>query len=183
MQVSSVPVKIHLILKTKSLQVTAQKMSGNPGYRTGAPLLAGRRVSKESDAVSRFVNGIPLMTPALDGTCSPAVDTSPYVQFGSDTLSACTLMMTLAQLKRFCLGGDVPGAPGATLPIPEYFSGKLFGSELGLLVGVWGNSSAAEPSQWMTVQHSAPGVLTGEHTSETSHEHAIGSCSDALIRY
>jgi len=112
--------------------------------------------------VARLVNGLPQLSATAAGTCAAASDITPSARFGSDAHTACALRLTLPQLRALCQGGDAQrtvlatlGVPRGALPLPAAFLGGLLGAPL--LVGVWGNSSAEEPTQWMEVQQREPG--------------------------
>lgn len=56
-------------------------------------------------AVSEFRNGLPLPGGAPDGSCSKREP--HYVSFGMNTLSSCTVTLTLDGLRRFCRCSNV----------------------------------------------------------------------------
>lgn len=80
--------------------------SGNPGYRTGAPVLAGSLVSDGGDksAVAQLVGGLQVLPHLPGGTCtSEAAATLRHtVGFGTNAVFSCSLDLTLGQLVAEC---------------------------------------------------------------------------------
>ncbi|KAK3266627.1 hypothetical protein CYMTET_24757 [Cymbomonas tetramitiformis] len=77
---------------------TARPKSGNPGYYPNFPVLAGTLasdpdVTSSKQAISRHIAGLPMPAPTTAGMCG--VNSRESVKFGMNTLSTCTIPLTL----------------------------------------------------------------------------------------
>ncbi|GAX86416.1 hypothetical protein CEUSTIGMA_g13826.t1, partial [Chlamydomonas eustigma] len=153
-----------------------QPLSGNPGYQTGYPVLAGYTVNTftpdqgSKTAIQRLTSGIPLPVGSVDGTCS-AASLSP-LRFGVNTTSSCNVKMTLADLQSYCKPSN-----------QTFFISTVLGSFLSNLqqgnvsVGVWGNSNWTNPnnnSAWIQAAWNGGG-------SAASYNSATQTCTNAII--
>ncbi|GFR41010.1 hypothetical protein Agub_g1677, partial [Astrephomene gubernaculifera] len=128
--------------------------SGNPGYITGFPLLAGTlATSLASDgvttksAISRMVSGLPLPAPGPGGACSPAA--LQTVKYGVNTSSTCSVSLNATQLMDFCTTGQ--STPQSYV---QQVMSSLYGSVVAskLYLGEWGDSDYNNVNQWLQVQ-------------------------------
>ncbi|GBF94811.1 hypothetical protein Rsub_07983 [Raphidocelis subcapitata] len=120
-------------------------LSGAPGYLQGFPLLAGLRAAAGGKvAVARFRGGLALPAGG-GGGCDPMG--GAHVGFGYNTTSACTALLTAAQLAALCASGDAAAplrAAGGAALLDAAASGAA-------LVGAWGSSDAANAAEWLPV--------------------------------
>jgi hypothetical protein len=128
-------------------------LSGNPGYLNGAPLLAGT-VASTGGAISRLPGGLPLLTTAPDGTCTPTADPRPLL-FGANTRAACSVRFSLAALRQFCQSTTVSGSPTDVGQLAMHFSG-LPGKTV--FLGKWGNSDVADARDWIQLERETAGT-------------------------
>ncbi len=137
--------------------------SGNPGYISGKPILAGTLTSKDGkSAVSLTTNpsmyGLTLpMEVVLPGsvrpTCSSSTDRSHRspVLFGQTTVSSCTKYYTLAELKSNC----------AAIRKDIYTTQTLTVAGLDL-IGKFGNASLLNVQDWVSVINDVPESVKGD---------------------
>ena len=91
---------------------TALPKSGAPGYKVGAPLLAGVSLAEPTTgstkaAVSRLVDGLPMPAAGSDGRCG--VNNKSPALFGMSQSSSCAVPLTLTGLQAFCEGTGASG--------------------------------------------------------------------------
>lgn len=84
------------------------KKSGNPGYEIGLPLLVGQAESLGSKIVNK--EGFQLHSSDNTGKCFSKTDLTRNQQevlnFKSDILLSCSIDLTLAQLKDYCVSNS-----------------------------------------------------------------------------
>jgi hypothetical protein len=105
------------------------------------------------------VAGMPLPVAApLTCACTPPSDAAPPVRFGVDTIAACAVPLTPAQLRSFCRSGatalpaSLAGTSSATL------TQRFLILPAGALVGVWGSASSLVLSDWVPLAQEVPGA-------------------------
>ncbi|KAK3258805.1 hypothetical protein CYMTET_32166, partial [Cymbomonas tetramitiformis] len=159
---------------------TARPKSGNPGYYPNFPVLAGTLasdpdVTSSKQAISRHIAGLPMPAPTTAGMCG--VNSRESVKFGMNTLSTCTIPLTLPGLEQFCSGSSsltlvrymervVNGslsdsdAPRSSPPISvQLLDGLLYGgtstnaaqlsySQLTVYVGKWADADSTNLADW-----------------------------------
>eukprot|EP00823_Brevimastigomonas_motovehiculus_P002245 TRINITY_DN1406_c0_g1_i1.p1 TRINITY_DN1406_c0_g1~~TRINITY_DN1406_c0_g1_i1.p1 ORF type:complete len:620 (+),score=102.91 TRINITY_DN1406_c0_g1_i1:69-1928(+) len=139
---------------TGSLSAVRPK-SGNPGYRLGYPVLAGKLISSNGKyAVSQLVNGLQLLPRDSAGHClSPSSITSSMdstllgdaVRFGQNMHSSCLLPLTAGGLSSIC---------GSTTVLWDYL--KFQTTHL----GVFGNADFTEYLQWIPIYNTTVSYST-----------------------
>jgi len=118
--------------------------SGAPGYLEGFAVLAGTKTAQGAKtAVARFTAGLQLPAAGAAGACDGL--RSVPVGFGYNTSSACVRSMTAAQLAAFCTAGDASTVARSAGGLLANAAGG------GAVVGVWGNSDAANVNEWVPV--------------------------------
>lgn len=119
--------------------------SGAPGYLEGFPVLAGtKQVSGTKSAVARYTEGLQIPAPGPGGDCDGLHSTS--IGFGYNATASCMRRMTLAQLAALCGAGD--GAVAVRAAAGAMLDAAVAG---GVMVGVWGNSDAANVNEWVAL--------------------------------
>eukprot|EP00955_Chlamydomonas_euryale_P041410 351970-Chlamydomonas_euryale.AAC.2 len=129
-----------------------QSWSGNPGYLTGFPVLAGQLTQYVDPALGlltalrRYTFGFPVPAGSLaDGACVAGGLTS--ARFGSNMTSTCGVALDLAGLRSTCTSGNATSMLSGVL---DGFWGTLVGGRV--YVGQWGNSDSDAVAQWVPVQ-------------------------------
>ena len=140
--------------------------SGNPGYLSGYPVLAGVGAavngSATTNAVRQSVAGLTVLGYDAAGACqsvtapaSPSATYTNVVGFGVDGMWSCSLSLTLAQLQTLCASATGLG---------DYLAVSA------THLGMWGNSSAAAIADWValsaaTYPTTAAGTMSGRTCS------------------
>ncbi|KAK9812693.1 hypothetical protein WJX72_002192 [[Myrmecia] bisecta] len=141
--------------------------SGNPGYLTGYPVLAGIRSTSGTPHIDRFSKGLPILGAAPDGTCSAAY-TRP-VKFGVDAISNCVRSMTFAELKAWCMDST------KGLPLLDYLAitPPLLAStgDQQTYIGQWADANALTVGNWTSMNIDTP-------LPTTSWDEATQTCSN-----
>jgi hypothetical protein len=116
--------------------------SGNPGYLTGKPVLAGyKRTQGSSKAISALYPGLTVMGPSKSGSCLDPLGEA-VVGFGVDVRSGCTLSLSRAQLASMCSGSGLY----MTGDYPSFFRMNVSH------VGIFGNADPLDMSQWLALE-------------------------------
>ncbi|CDW73609.1 UNKNOWN [Stylonychia lemnae] len=109
---------VNFITAASNIQV--QSKSGNPGYKTGAPLLVGK-VDTNSGGMQLYQNGFQLTGADKYGACFSAPSTEiteistdygdPVVNFSQDLNYGCSVQKTYSELKSYCsdLNSNIDG--------------------------------------------------------------------------
>ncbi|PNW85332.1 hypothetical protein CHLRE_03g181450v5 [Chlamydomonas reinhardtii] len=154
-------------------------VSGNPGYVTGFPLLAGVLASTvdattgdTKQAVSRFVEGMPIPVPGHAGACEPT--SIGNVAYGANITSTCSISLTANQLRDFCtLEGTNPAKYVQTVISSVYQSivdNKLY-------VGEWGDANYTNTNEWLKVS------VSGYPFGNLGYTSADNACTGVIIGF
>jgi len=141
--------------------LTPRLRSGNPGYRTGTPVLAGNSIASTLTAVNASYLGLQVMGISPTGACDDVIGAT--VAFGTDLQTGCTLSLDRSDLQTMCGGGGVYMSGSSHVPI-------FFPSPPGY-VGVLGNADPLDKTQWMVLDKSLS-------TATSLWDDASGICYD-----
>lgn len=145
--------------------------SGNPGYVTGRPLLAGYRVG--GSAINAQLPGLRVgwevgpggqcLQPPSSTAYSPSAHAGLLVQFGVDMQAGCSLRLTRAQLRAMCNGAGPYMSAGSDVPVFLRVNASH--------VGIFGNADPLDASQWLVLDQALG-------TSTSSWDEQRGVCRD-----
>ncbi|KAG2499935.1 hypothetical protein HYH03_002222 [Edaphochlamys debaryana] len=162
-------------LETQVPQPVEVIASGNPGYLTGWPVLAGALTQLNETgrtAISQFVGGMPIPMPAMRGSCDPTALGS--VRYGTNITTTCSYTLTPAQLADFCVN---------QANTPEKYVRLALGSMYDIItteqlqVGIWGNSELTNVNQWLQVE------LSGYPFSAPIYSESSRACSGVITGF
>lgn len=151
--------------KEPEYNLFARSKSGNPGFRDGLPVVAGRVVTQgsgdaEKRAVQPLAAGLEVLAPREGGACpsgGSAQGQGTPVLFGFDAVVECGEELSAAQLKARCESGAVP-------PALEVNATR---------VGMFGNADPLRINQWLELDVASAGP-GGTYTA------ASRRCSDLV---
>merc|ERR1719235_1732926 len=137
--------------KMEGIASSRSQRSGQPGYRPGMPLLAGRLVGPGPDpevknAIAERAGGLAVAGAAIGGAC---LGGAKSVKFGYDSVSACSVKLTRAELRVACdAQGTNDDSPDTTLF--SYFQPQpLAGHNVSdTHIGIFGDASSILLNDW-----------------------------------
>ncbi|PNH04623.1 4-alpha-glucanotransferase DPE1, chloroplastic/amyloplastic [Tetrabaena socialis] len=151
--------------------------SGNPGYITGFPLLAGLLATTsdglvDKQAISRMVGGVPVAAPGVGGACSPTA--LSFVKYGANTTSTCSVSLTASQLKDFCTTQQDKPDKYVAFVLSSLYQSILNNT---LYVGEWGDSDVNNINQWLQV------AVSGYPFNPSIYSQADNACSGVIVGF
>jgi tectonic-1/3 len=121
---------------TTSFDGSGRSRAGNPGYRTGQPVLAGTHLAfGAKTAINQFKTGLEVLGHTAAGLCSASGPFFSPIKFGQDVRLTCDLSLTSTTLATTCVSGISP----QLLNISATY------------IGMFGNSDYLYSSQWTPV--------------------------------
>eukprot|EP00736_Rhodelphis_marinus_P011463 Rmarinus@m.5744 len=132
--------------------VEVKPRSGNPGYITGAPVLAGYiQQSGDLYAIAQLTEGLEILGPSFDGTCSSSSSRDVQVGMSHNSIIDCTVPITRTALQEYCMEME------AVTSITSCECGSSASAFLGvagcrlkdMYLGVWGNAVAENVEEWV----------------------------------
>jgi hypothetical protein len=173
--------------------------SGNPGYRTGLPVLFGYQNS--SNEIQEFVRGLTLQYPSQSSTCPVSSVDKNFVPigFGYDAVTGCVMKLSKEDLRSFCCTGasgscldgsgvgSIESSPFvSSIGIPFYLNfteGYVFKlicfealSFLARYIGIYGNADPLDITQWLPITLTVP-------SDARSWNDKTGTCSNAYTGF
>ena len=153
------------VLVAADNSVVVNQKSGNPGYLTGFPVLAGSKTTLTNtagasvSAVLRTAAGLTALVFDSQRTCLPVATTASESSF-TNTVAvsrsarySCQIALTAAELETLCT---------SSTGLQQYLTPSA------TLLGKWGNSTVHNVDDWVTVENEAfPSTVTGTWAAST----------------
>ncbi|KAG2442590.1 hypothetical protein HXX76_002675 [Chlamydomonas incerta] len=166
-------------METQIPQPVEVIVSGNPGYITGFPLLAGALASTvdaitgdTKQAISRFIEGMPIPVPGHAGACEPT--SIGNVAYGSNITSTCSISLTANQLRDFCSSEANNPAKYVQMVMSSIYQ-SIVDSQL--YVGEWGDANYTNINQWLKVS------VSGYPFGNLGYSTADNACTGVIIGF
>lgn len=150
-------------------------LSGNPGYLTGYPVLAGvLNQSGDAKVVNRFVNGLPMPMANPSGLCS--TNAAQAATFRLNASYGCYHSLTVANLQAACTSSAVPAILTYSNGLFGVAGGGLTYSGNTVYLGAWGDASQNNITDWVQ-------VTTDAYPTTATWNAATLTCSDVAVGY
>lgn len=137
----------------------ARSLSGSPGYKVGAPVLAGNQAADDA-GIQQDLTGLLLYGSSASGSCSSG-SSAPLllVQASLDLSSTCAMSMTDAQLQSRCASATAPDSLSLNATH----------------VGTFGNSDPLKPAEWLQLTLPAASPQAAQYDADSR------TCNNAIV--